>query len=893
MGLIKSPKNKFIIFFVGISLTIAIPWDQTHATPQSFNLFEHTSLIESPIDLPRIVWFGQNNSTDLYLVGGKGASLSVLQNVPGIRIPEGFIITTHVYSQFIQKHPEIQKEIDLLDRLSDEWLHHMNKDLEEKIFIQSERVRKLILSSALSSEMQENIAKEYQKLIHLTGDQNLSVAVRSSGTAEDLPFASFAGQHDTFLNQKGEKQVFDSIIACWASLFHPHTVQYRNQLRLAIEKNDPALGETLKHTQSSIAVVIQRSLNSSASGVGFNVNPSGERKIHIEANYGLGETIVSGLTNPDVWETDPHAQTILFSVIGNKETKAVATEDGRVELLPITEIDRHRFSLSNEKVKEIANSIRDIGNYYQQKYGYQFIDTEFALDAKGVLYFVQARPETVFSSSHAVTIVGIPKNITANMIFHGGSTGYPGACTGKLVYAKTPQEALEKIKPGDILVTTKTTPNWTIVFPKLGGIIVDIGGVLSHTAIVGREHRIPTLLATADATKQLAKWDGKTVTLDSINSIVYEGTVKTIQGNLEDFIRLELQTSRLVQDLEMQIHRIDEEGKWMSRPNMPLTNMQLDFIQKAYDEISKQLELPLRYKVINHQIYVQIEDKEGHPAAYAQMTDTFLKWKLDRLESLFNHRTNTVQRLQEFAETFEPTPEKLLEFGQIYRDWMVHFLSRGRFGHGAVAYLMQEQMNKIPDPSILSSYLNFRYPMPNKSLEKEQEHARLAGLLLNLQLNKTSDPLHVKTKLQQEYPEIWRQIVAFAQDYEHEAAENMAAEISVDTVLKQLLMTLGDKSFNNTSPALTPHQVAQMDLLFAKNKDLCRIMVLAHRHLYQKENEHHIVAHAQHIIHQKLLALGQTLVEQGILKNPEQIFDFSIEEIAHMVEDSQTSLQSP
>jgi phosphohistidine swiveling domain-containing protein len=861
------------------------------------------ALLEAPPKMslpPSILWFGEERSTELSLVGGKGASLSILQSVPGVKVPEGFIVTTEIYRQFTASNPALKQELEILDDLSDAWLTAMVvsegnttpeiSDLETQISARAARVREKFFETAFSSALYESLMEQYKALSLLVNEADVPVAVRSSATAEDLPNASFAGQHDTFLNQKGEEQILHSVVACWASLFHPHTVQYRNQLRLllALEKEDQDIAHGLRHSVVKLAVVIQRSLPSAVAGVGFNVNPSGEAKIHIETNYGLGETVVSGLANPDAWEVDAEAQTLLASVMGDKEMKAVAKEDGDVEYLPIPEIDRHRFSIDTERVMEIARSIRTIGEYYQKRFGYKFVDTEFAIDPQGVLYFLQTRPETVFSSSSTIAVTGIPKEnaIGANMIFHGGSSGYPGARTGRLVYAKTPKEALEKIRQGDILVTSKTTPEWTIVFPKLGGIIVDVGGVLSHTAIVGREQRIPTLLATGTATKELAGWDGKTVTLDSLNSVVFEGALEIKEGKIEEFLRPELQNSGLVQDLEMQIHRIDDEGKWMSRPNMPLTAMQLDFIQKAYDEISERLELiePLRYKVMNERIYIQIEDAAGKPAAYANLTEALLKWGLDRLEGLFDDRVDTVKQFQELADQFEPTPEMLRQFGELYRNWMVHFLSRGRFGHGAVAILMQEQMKQIPDPALLSTYLHLRFPMANLSYEKEQEHGRIGKELALLGIAKNADVEETRALLQAKHPERWQRIADFARSYEHASAEIMIAPVPYDTVLEQILMTLGDEEFEPQALTLTPQQIAKMDLLFAQNPDLARTMALAHRHLYQKENEHHIIARAQHQIQEKLLQLGQSLVDRGLLKSPDEVFTLPIEEVAKLAE---------
>ena len=841
-----------------------------------------------------IVWLGKEHSTELSLVGGKGASLSTLQSVPGIRVPEGFIITTEFYQQFVEQNPHLARELDLLDDLSDKWLvamalsHGVSTsaiiDLEKQISDQSVRVRERFFATPLDPELSSPLIVQYQALSRLCKEQSLAVAIRSSATAEDLPHASFAGQHDSFINQRGEKQVLDAVVACWASLFHPHTVQYRNQLRFTLphEKGNFAIDRALKHSNVRLAIVVQRSLPSAVAGVGFNVNPLKESKIHIEANYGFGETVVSGMVSPDSWETTPDAQVLLSSIVGNKQIKGVVKDGSDIELVEIPEMDRCRFVLNEDKVMEIASSIRDIGAYYKRLFNYQYIDTEFAVDTNGVVYFVQARPETVFSSSSSIVVTGVPRQAQGEPIFHGGATGYPGAHTGRLVYAKYPQEALEKIRPGDILLTSKTTPEWTIVFPKVGGIIVDVGGVLSHTAIVGRERRIPTLLAAADATLQLASLDGAIVTLDSINAVVFKGALETVRGDIQSFVRPEFKNSGLVQDLEMQIDRIDGEGKWRKRFSKRLTTMQIDFVQKAYAQISEAygLDEPIRCKVVDQQIYVQIVDADGRPTVFPKVTEILIQKGLGYLEEIFRRRVETVEQLQKLSEHFEPTADHFVQFIKLYQAWMFHYLSRGRFGHGAVATLMQQQLEKVPDQTILSSYLNMRYPMPNESHEKQVTHAAIAKKLQALGMTKSSDLGQVRAKLQREHPGLWQEIIDFAQNYEHTPSEeDLMASVPLDHVIQQLVMTLGEEEVADRFTPLTGQQIFLMDTLFAQHPDLARTMILAHRHLYQKENEHHLITRSHHRIRQVLLQYGKTLVEKGILTDPVQLFDHTIEEI--------------
>ena len=344
---------------------------------------------------------------------------------------------------------------------------------------------------------------------------------------------------------------------------------------------------------------------------------------------------MSGIVNPDTWEIDSNATEIIASALGSKKLKAISHPDGGFELVSVPVLDSQRFAITNPQALHIARSIRDIGQFYQELLGYRFIDTEFVIDQSGKLYFVQARPETVFSGSLTPHITGIPQKIAseAPILYQGGATGYPGAYTGRLVYAKTAQEAFEKIRPGDILLAARTRPSWSIVFPKLGGIIVDVGGVLSHTAIVGREQRMPTILSAVGATETLSHLDGTLVTIDSLNNVVYSGALNVETGEIDSFIREDIGgNANTVADQELQIHHTDAEGSWMRVLPIPLSTFQLSIFEQSYDEIEEiiGLDAPIDYKIVDGLIFIKVADQTG-PQSYAKITDCLLNWSLDDL----------------------------------------------------------------------------------------------------------------------------------------------------------------------------------------------------------------------------------------------------------------------
>lgn len=848
---------------------------------------------------PLFSWFGEKGSTELNLVGGKGASLSTLLSVPGIQVPEGFIVTTEVYKEFIRSNEQLHREFLILDELSDAWVSmqlnperqvtEMNSDFTEKLSNQSICIYKLLLETCIPSDLVEQIIQHYRKLSQGFDLDHLAVAVRSSSTAEDLSNASFAGQHDTFLNQIGDKQVLESIIACWASLFHPHTVQYRNQLRLAMLKERESLDpnsniDALKHSQVSMAVVVQQIIQPEASGVAFNVSPTGQPQIQIEANYGFGETVVGGIVTPDSWQLDSTGKTILSRKLGEKDVRAISKEAGGIEFAEVSELEQKQFVLNDNQILQVANAVHDIGGFYHDLFGYTFIDTEFAVDSSGKLYFLQARPETVFSSQQEQLVMGIPQEITrdASILYHGGATGFPGAHSGRLVYAATPEEALATIQQGDILITHETDPIWSIIFPKLGGIIVDIGGALSHTAVVGREMRIPTILSASGATEKLFSYAGQQVTIDALNGVIYQGRLSLTEGLVNVFVRDDLRRdSNNIMAWPINIDHTDGEGQWSCRVNEPLCTFQLQFYLEGFRFVNKRLKLnpPIETKVVDNVLYFKVVDAKG-PTSFMRMPDVMLEWDLNQLEELFEERVQAVDHLMVAAEKFDTSPDSLLKLKKAYQEWTNHLLIRGRFGHGTVATLMQQQMDKIPNPSILSHYLNLRYPIINETHNKQHEHIRLVKALKKLKLSSDGSLEHTRLVLQDTYPLLWQEIVLFASNYEHIDSENLRTEVPVTIALRQLLDFVENDDFVDFIHfELSSDQIAQMDVLFERDQELARIMILSHRHVFQKEKEHHWISKAQFLIRKGLIALGQQFVEGNILTNHEEIFNYQIDEI--------------
>ena len=364
------------------------------------------------------VRFTDPNAQDIDLVGGKGASLAELAQINGINVPEGFVLTTNVFDMVVQRN-NIEPFIKQLDDLSVIWARYKVEDrpetdyemivLKKKINDLTSMIQKKIREGEVPDEINEIMTRLIIELEN-TGGAEMVFAVRSSATAEDMPYASFAGQHDTLFVKKDK--LIEAMRECWASLYNPRAVDYRNEQRILMikeglrENKDFAklLQETpLRHPTVKLALVIQRMIQANVSGVGFNViKGKGDPGFYIEALYGMGEALVQGMATPDKWAISPDGSIINVKKKGEKQIKLLYDIEKSslnfVKLVTDT-AEREKYCIEDNQVKLIANLIARIAAYYKEKHGYQYIDTEFVLDNRGNIYFVQARPETVHAKA--------------------------------------------------------------------------------------------------------------------------------------------------------------------------------------------------------------------------------------------------------------------------------------------------------------------------------------------------------------------------------------------------------------------------------------------------------------------------------------------------------------
>ncbi len=465
-------------------------------------------------------WFRELGAGDVALVGGKTASLGELYSglsAQGVKVPNGFAITAQAYRDALTAAGAWERLHGLLDGL--------DKSDVGRLAERAAAARRLVYEATGGRELRRQIIAAYRALKAEDGGV-LSVAVRSSATAEDLPTASFAGQHESFLNVRGEAAVVESCRRCLASIFTDRAIGYR-------------LDNGFDHFKVSLSVAVMRMVRSDlgASGVIFTLDTETgfPDVVFITGGYGLGENIVQGAIDPD--EFHVHKPTyrqgfraVLRRRLGAKQLRMTYVADPHggttTRNRKVSLADRARFCLSDADVLTLAGYAIAIEEHYSVVAGRPTpMDIEWARDGRdGALYIVQARPETVASRRGAGAVERYAIKGKGKVLATGRAVGEKVA-TG-VVRVVASNHDLESFRPGEILVTDTTTPDWQPVMKTAGAIVTNRGGRTCHAAIVARELGVPAVVGTGDATTRLAT--GVTVTVSCAEGDVgrvYEGAV--------------------------------------------------------------------------------------------------------------------------------------------------------------------------------------------------------------------------------------------------------------------------------------------------------------------------------------------------------------------------------
>jgi len=474
--------------------------------------------------------FSEIGKSDVNIAGGKGANLGEMTKI-GLPVPPGFIILASAYYQFIKGAkiaPIIKKETEKLDI-----------ENNQKLDAASQKIQEAILKTQIPKDITNEILKTYAKL----GNGHELVAIRSSATAEDLPEASFAGQQESFMNVKGEKDLLEKVLLVWASLFEPRSIFYRSQ-------------NGFDHLKVGIAAPVQRMIQSQASGIMFTLNPinNDQTKIAIEAVFGSGDAAVSGSVTPDQYLIDKASLAIDQKSVVAQNRMLVKPKPGTIiddskRFRPQDDLVWVEVSKSFQKQQKITESeileLVSLAKKIEAHYRYPQ-DIEWA-KADSKIYIVQTRPITTIKSSDLEKISGVEDEIkiplpTSHLSppLLTGIAASPGQAIGPVQIISSPKE-LDKIKKGDVLVTTITTPDFVPGMKRACAIVTDTGGRTSHAAIVSRELGIPAIVGTELATKTLKNHE--IITVDGTNGKVYQGKINLSELKSPTTYNLEPETS--------------------------------------------------------------------------------------------------------------------------------------------------------------------------------------------------------------------------------------------------------------------------------------------------------------------------------------------------------------
>ena len=537
-----------------------------------------------------IISFEKLRNKDVAVVGGKNASLGEMISqlkAKGVRVPTGFATTADAFNDFLsQNHLGIKIEEELKDL-----------DINDvvKLAESGKKIRKWILDTPFSKELETNIKSHYENLLDKSPN-GTTFAVRSSATAEDLPDASFAGQQESFLNIHGIDNIKQAIKEVFASLYNDRAISYR------VHKN-------FIHSEVAISAGIQQMVRSDmgSSGVMFTIDTESGFKdvIFITSSYGLGETVVQGAVNPDEFYVHKSLlklkkNAIVRKSIGSKKIKMVFSEDTKAGLstntVDVEEDLSNQFSINDSDVKELAEYAMIIESHYGCP-----MDIEWGKNGlDGNLYILQARPETVKSQNQNTTETYSLKETSKALVAGRAVTQKIGIGPVKIV--KDPSE-MHTVQPGDVLVADMTDPNWEPVMKRASALVTNRGGRTCHAAIIARELGIPAIVGSVNATELLTEQETVTVSCsEGETGIVYQGKldfdIKVQDDGDLPKIPIKLMMNVGNPDMAFTFAQIPNDGVGLARLEFVINNM-IGIHPKAilnYDAMPEDIQNAIDYK---------------------------------------------------------------------------------------------------------------------------------------------------------------------------------------------------------------------------------------------------------------------------------------------------------
>jgi pyruvate,water dikinase len=512
-----------------------------------------------------ILPFSEINMKDIAVVGGKNASLGeMIQHLKyeGVQIPDGFAITSKAYWDFLEANKIKNKLSEVLNSLDLENFSNLAKV--------SETAKALFLEKEIPSKIQDEIRKSYHTFISEKGDK-ISLAVRSSATAEDLPNASFAGQQESYLNISGEEELIESCRKCFASLFTERAIKYR-------------IDNGFDHMKVALSVGVQQMIRADigCSGVAFSIDPDTGFKdiVLIDGIWGLGENLVQGTVDPDEFilfksSLRTNKKSILSRKLGKKQKTLIYANNGGHKgetgtlNIKTSKEKQEQFILNDQELEKLAKWVMIIEDHYRSP-----MDVEWAKDGiTNDLYILQARPETVHNIKKDQNVYYRYELLERSKILTSGISLGSKIASGKARILIDPKDG-DKLQKGEVLVTDVTNPDWDPIMKKAAAIITNKGGRTSHAAIVAREIGIAAVVGCGDATEKIR--DGQEITIscaDGKKGMIYNGLLKWEKQRI-DTSKIKLPDTEVM----MILSDPDKAFQYSFLPNNGIGLLRMEFI---------------------------------------------------------------------------------------------------------------------------------------------------------------------------------------------------------------------------------------------------------------------------------------------------------------------------
>lgn len=819
---------------------------------------ERAAIASSPQINMAHVFFGDTKvPLTADVVGGKAANLQKLGQIEGINTPKWFVLTTEVFKQYLRDN----NLIDLIDRLDILCADPEKNSLE--ITQLTAKIKEAIVTGKMSAAIFLKISAAYEELKKMVKSSQARCAVRSSGVTEDGTISSCAGLYDSFLNCQSVDEVTEAVKGVWASSFNERVVQERIRLRVA-------------QSNCFMGVIVQEFVDARASGVVSTLVLSNNYPgIQIAANYGLGESVVSGEVSVDGWIIHPTKGYILEMIRGEKEFCHVPDGKKGTKIIEVASKDRERLVLSTNEAHNLAQQVARIKAHYRCE-----VDVEFAVGVSGELFILQTRPLVAVISDKVLVVD--PKETKKHKEIARGLYSVPGVTSGKLIFISSWNDLATgkmRLTKDDIALAYVTTNTWSQYLNNIRGLVTREGSPSSHPILLCREKKIPCVIGIHHAFEELIQNNGRMVTIDGLNKAIYEGIVPSKEANSADlmnqFKSIEIRKwPNLDESLPHLLHNkmvVEHEGKyWRLTPTYRLTGFQLELNMRRFEVVPFLVKKEGSVKIL-----AQVIDGYtcNEMVSFEKYVALFEGFELKDAVAFNEAQSQCMQDFIKLAETFTLDPTHWYKYIETYARFRAFIWLGGGFRSYAErrvdeigsamelpSFYLDECMQVLQaaiheiDTVMHRDIYEFAKRIQHKSLPKDVKDLKVSDL------------------------ELYKELEGLSQKYRFE--HNISLDVPLDLNLvfnrvKQEIETLRSGGVLTTSKHIDQNR----DLL-PEVPELKEWLRLSIWNRILQSDAHHLDARAKAFVRPKLLELGRLLVEREILDEPEEVFACSVEEIA-------------